>query len=83
MQVYDSPEDDLKLNDVFEFFGVLTFDAEISDDKDDSDEFTSCEDELAHLPPRKVLTSSFCCRWQMLCFFWSLSLSRSHLTNHV
>ncbi|PSS33259.1 Mini-chromosome maintenance complex-binding protein [Actinidia chinensis var. chinensis] len=56
VKVYDSPEDDLKLNDVFEFVGVLIFDAEIRDDKDDSDEFTSsfCEDELTHLPPRKV-----------------------------
>ncbi|XP_057483147.1 mini-chromosome maintenance complex-binding protein-like [Actinidia eriantha] len=56
VKVYDSPDDDLKLNDVFEFVGVLIFDAEIRDDKDDSDEFTSsfCEDELTHLPPRKV-----------------------------
>ncbi|GFZ15094.1 E2F target protein 1 [Actinidia rufa] len=56
VKVYDSPEDDLKLNDVFEFVGVLTFDAETRADKDDSDEFTSsfCEDELAHLPPSKV-----------------------------
>ena len=69
MQVYDSPEDDLKLNDVFEFVGVLTFDAETRADKDDSDEFTSsfCEDELAHLPPSKVLTS--------FSFLFSLSLS--------
>ncbi|PSR93251.1 Mini-chromosome maintenance complex-binding protein [Actinidia chinensis var. chinensis] len=56
VKVYDSPEDDLKLNDVFEFVGVLTFDAETRDDKDDSEEFTSsfCEDEMAHLPPSKV-----------------------------
>ncbi|XP_052182221.1 mini-chromosome maintenance complex-binding protein isoform X1 [Diospyros lotus] len=56
VKVYDSPEADLKLNDVFEFVGVLTFDSENSGDRDDSNEFTSCfsEDELAHLPPSKV-----------------------------
>ncbi|CAL5347863.1 unnamed protein product [Camellia sinensis] len=53
--VYDSLEADLKLNDVFEFVGVLTFDLEPSVDKDDSDEFTStlCKDELSHSPPSK------------------------------
>ncbi|KAI7994939.1 Mini-chromosome maintenance complex-binding protein [Camellia lanceoleosa] len=56
VKVYDSLEADLKLNDVFEFVGVLTFDLEPSVDKDDSDEFTStlCEDELSHSPPSKV-----------------------------
>ncbi|THF98236.1 hypothetical protein TEA_000445 [Camellia sinensis var. sinensis] len=56
VQVYDSLEADLKLNDVFEFVGVLTFNLEPSVDKDDSDEFTStlCEDELSHSPPSKV-----------------------------
>ncbi|KAF5959729.1 hypothetical protein HYC85_000938 [Camellia sinensis] len=55
VKVYDSLEADLKLNDVFEFVGVLTFDLEPSVDKDDSDEFTStlCEDELSHSPPSK------------------------------
>ncbi|KAI7985752.1 Mini-chromosome maintenance complex-binding protein [Camellia lanceoleosa] len=56
VKVYDSLEADLKLNDVFEFVGVLTFDLEPSVDKDDSDEFTStlCEDELSHSPPSKT-----------------------------
>ncbi|GMP23627.1 hypothetical protein CsSME_00001157 [Camellia sinensis var. sinensis] len=56
VKVYDSLEDDLKLNDVFEFVGVLTFDLEPSVDKDDSDELSStlCEDELSHSPPSKV-----------------------------
>ncbi|KAI7991290.1 Mini-chromosome maintenance complex-binding protein [Camellia lanceoleosa] len=56
VKVYDSLEPDLKLNDVFEFVGVLTFDLEPSVDKDDSDEFAStlCEDELSHSPPSKV-----------------------------
>ncbi|KAI8022443.1 Mini-chromosome maintenance complex-binding protein [Camellia lanceoleosa] len=63
--VYDSLEADLKLNDVFEFVGVLTFDLEPSVDKDDSDEFTStlCEDELSHSPPSKVLNIYFVCRY--------------------
>ena len=76
MQVYDSPEDDLKLNDVFEFVGVLTFDAETRADKDDSEEFTSsfCEDELAHLPPSKVLTSFFFSFFFLSFCFLSLSL---------
>ncbi|KAI8029029.1 Mini-chromosome maintenance complex-binding protein [Camellia lanceoleosa] len=56
VKVYDSLEADLKLNDVFEFVGVLTFDLEPSVDKADCDEFTStlCEDELSHSPPSKV-----------------------------
>ncbi|XP_028116804.1 mini-chromosome maintenance complex-binding protein-like [Camellia sinensis] len=65
VKVYDSLEADLKLNDVFEFVGVLTFNLEPSVDKDDSDEFTStlCEDELSHSPPSKVLNISFVCRY--------------------
>ena len=57
VQVYDSVESDLKLNDVFEFVGVLTFDPEVTVDKDDSEELTQglCEDTLVHLPPSKVL----------------------------
>ncbi|THG21936.1 hypothetical protein TEA_008426 [Camellia sinensis var. sinensis] len=61
VKVYDSLEADLKLNDVFEFVGVLTFDLEPSVDKDDSDEFTStlCKDELSHSPPSKENASIF------------------------
>jgi hypothetical protein len=57
IQIYDSPESDLKLNDVFEFIGVLTFDSEVPVDKDDHDELSNgfSEDALAHLPPNKVL----------------------------
>ncbi|XP_077239151.1 E2F target protein 1 (ETG1) [Tasmannia lanceolata] len=56
IKIYDSPEADLKLNDVFEFICVYTFDPELVVHKDDSDEFSNglCEDTLAHLPPSKV-----------------------------
>lgn len=48
LQIYDSPESDLKLNDVFEFIGVLTFDTEVKNDNNE------LEDELVNLPPSKV-----------------------------
>ncbi|WOL00015.1 hypothetical protein Cni_G08726 [Canna indica] len=48
VKIYDMPESDLKLNDVFEFIGIYTFDRELAVYKDDSD------DPLAHLPPSKV-----------------------------
>ncbi|KAA8533987.1 hypothetical protein F0562_031504 [Nyssa sinensis] len=56
VKIYDSPESDLRLNDVFEFVGVLTFDPEYVVDKDDPDDLANgfCEDSLVHLPPSKV-----------------------------
>lgn len=56
MQIYDSPESELKLNDVFEFIGVLTFDSELAVEKDDNDELSNSfyDDALVHLPPNKV-----------------------------
>ncbi|XP_059666822.1 mini-chromosome maintenance complex-binding protein-like isoform X2 [Cornus florida] len=56
VKIYESPESDLKLNDVFEFVGVLTFDLELTVDKDDTEnlENSFCDDELSHLPPSKV-----------------------------
>ncbi|KAL6977546.1 hypothetical protein U1Q18_026345 [Sarracenia purpurea var. burkii] len=56
VKVYDSPEADLKLNDVFEFVGVLTFDPELTADKEDPDELENSfqKDESTHLPPSKV-----------------------------
>ncbi|KAH7841269.1 hypothetical protein Vadar_027775 [Vaccinium darrowii] len=57
VKIYDSTEDDLKLNDIFEFVGVLTFDPEVTPaDKEDSDELENsfCQEESAHLPPSKV-----------------------------
>ncbi|XP_041991508.1 mini-chromosome maintenance complex-binding protein-like isoform X1 [Salvia splendens] len=55
VKIYDSPESDLKLNEVFEFVGIFTFDPDLTvpiDDKEVMDDF--CEDELLCLPPSKV-----------------------------
>lgn len=56
VKIYDSPESELKLNDVFEFIGVLTFDSELAVEKDDNDELSNSfyDDALVHLPPNKV-----------------------------
>ncbi|KAF3433282.1 hypothetical protein FNV43_RR24384 [Rhamnella rubrinervis] len=56
VKIYDSPESDLKLNEVFEFVGVLTLDSEFQVDKDEYDEFSNGfgEDALVHFPPNKV-----------------------------
>ncbi|GFP86604.1 mini-chromosome maintenance complex-binding protein [Phtheirospermum japonicum] len=56
MQIYECPETNVKLNDVFEFVGVFTFDPELTVDRNDNDELTEnfSEDSLAHLPPTKV-----------------------------
>lgn len=69
MQIYDCPESELKLNEVFEFVGVLTLDSDVmadKDDKDDQDEssYGFIEDELVHLPPEKVVVpfeAARCC----------------------
>lgn len=57
MQIYDTPESELKLNDVIEFVGLLTFDPKLAADDDTFDELSDglCEDALIHLPPSKVL----------------------------
>ncbi|XP_050211236.1 mini-chromosome maintenance complex-binding protein isoform X2 [Mercurialis annua] len=52
VKVYDSPESDLKLNDVFEFVGILTYDSELAVEEDDCDHFS--DDALVHLPPNTV-----------------------------
>ncbi|PIN20487.1 Conserved membrane protein [Handroanthus impetiginosus] len=52
VKIYDAPESDLKLNDVFEFVGIFTFDPDLTLDRDDTDDF--CEDALVSLPPSKV-----------------------------
>ncbi|XP_022743028.1 mini-chromosome maintenance complex-binding protein isoform X2 [Durio zibethinus] len=56
VKIYDSPESELKLNDVFEFIGVLTVDSELAVEKDDNDELSNSfyDDALVHLPPNKV-----------------------------
>ncbi|XVF81935.1 hypothetical protein PTKIN_Ptkin16aG0002400 [Pterospermum kingtungense] len=53
VKIYDSPESELKLNEVFEFIGVLTFDSELAVEKDENDELSN-DDPLVHLPPNKV-----------------------------
>ncbi|KAB2602981.1 mini-chromosome maintenance complex-binding protein-like [Pyrus ussuriensis x Pyrus communis] len=55
IKVNDCLEAGSKLNEVFEFFGVFTFDSEFKEDKDASDDFTNgfSEDVLVHLPPNK------------------------------
>lgn len=57
LQIYDSPESDLKLNDVFEFVGVLTFDTELATDTIDNDEMDAvfCDAEISNLASSKVL----------------------------
>lgn len=35
--VYDYPESELKLNDIFEFVGILTYDLDLRDDNEDCD----------------------------------------------
>ncbi|XP_073130537.1 mini-chromosome maintenance complex-binding protein isoform X2 [Henckelia pumila] len=56
IKIYDTAESEMKLNDIFEFVGVLTFDPEFPVDSVDCDGFTQsiCEDELVHLPSSKV-----------------------------
>ncbi|CAI9774932.1 unnamed protein product [Fraxinus pennsylvanica] len=56
VKIYDTPETDLKLNDVFEFVGIFTFDPDLTAEKDDSDELAHefGEDVLVHMPPSKV-----------------------------
>ncbi|KAK6121773.1 hypothetical protein DH2020_044488 [Rehmannia glutinosa] len=56
VKIYDSSEPDMKLNDVFEFVGVFTFDPDLTIGRDDNDELTEnfCEDASVSLPPTKV-----------------------------
>ncbi|KAL3565299.1 hypothetical protein D5086_033345 [Populus alba] len=54
--IYDSLESKLKLNDVFEFVGVFTFDSKLPSEKVDQDEFSNglCNDVFVNFPPNKV-----------------------------
>ncbi|XP_074287149.1 mini-chromosome maintenance complex-binding protein [Silene latifolia] len=56
VKVYNSPESDIKLNEIFEFIGVLSFDSEPSVNQEEADQLSSSlyEDELAQLPSVKV-----------------------------
>ncbi|XP_010525516.1 PREDICTED: mini-chromosome maintenance complex-binding protein-like [Tarenaya hassleriana] len=55
VKIYDSPEADLKLNDVVEFVGVLTFDPNMVSGRDAHDELSEgLEADMVQLPPGKV-----------------------------
>ncbi|KMT18905.1 hypothetical protein BVRB_2g030060 [Beta vulgaris subsp. vulgaris] len=56
VKVYDSPESELRLNEIFEFIGVLSFDSELELNKEEADLQSNSlyEDDLIHLPPSKV-----------------------------
>ncbi|KFK42329.1 hypothetical protein AALP_AA2G242000 [Arabis alpina] len=56
VKIYDSPESELKLNDVVEFLGVLTFDANTTMDMDSHDENSDdlSEAESVQMPSGKV-----------------------------
>ncbi|GAU24472.1 hypothetical protein TSUD_319490 [Trifolium subterraneum] len=55
VKIYDAPESELKLNDIFEFVGILTSDPELQEDNADSDLSNGFgEDPLHHFPPNKV-----------------------------
>ncbi|EOY20171.1 hypothetical protein QUC31_005796 [Theobroma cacao] len=54
VKIYDCPESELKLNDVVEFIGVLTFDSELALEKDDELSNSFYDDALVYLPPNKV-----------------------------
>ncbi|OIW20034.1 hypothetical protein TanjilG_31952 [Lupinus angustifolius] len=55
VKIYDSPESELKLNDIFEFVGILTSDPELDEDNEDGDLSNGfCEDPLHNFPPSKV-----------------------------
>ncbi|XP_038884242.1 mini-chromosome maintenance complex-binding protein [Benincasa hispida] len=56
VKIYDTAESELKLNDVFEFIGVITLGTEQKVDKDDYDEFSNglSEDLSVQFPPDMV-----------------------------
>ncbi|TKY73940.1 Mini-chromosome maintenance complex-binding protein [Spatholobus suberectus] len=56
VKIYDSSESELKLNDIFEFVGILTSDPELlQEDNEDCDLSSGfSEDPLRHFPPNKV-----------------------------
>ncbi|KAK9124699.1 hypothetical protein Sjap_014301 [Stephania japonica] len=54
VKVYDTMESDVKLNDVFEFIGVFTYNPELMIQMDDEVPQDLYEESLVHLPPNKV-----------------------------
>lgn len=66
MQIYDSLESDLRLNEIFEFVGIVTFDSEseVAVEKNDHDGFS--DEALIHMPPSKVVP--VICLSKLACF---------------
>ncbi|GMN41156.1 hypothetical protein TIFTF001_010377 [Ficus carica] len=62
VKIYDTPESDLKLNEIFEFIGVLTFDSQPQLDKDEFDDFENAfmGDALTTLPPSTEVPHLHC-----------------------
>ncbi|XP_050385931.1 mini-chromosome maintenance complex-binding protein [Argentina anserina] len=55
VKIYDCPESDMKLNEVFEFVGVFTFDPEFKVENDDDEVANGfSEDVSVQLPPNMV-----------------------------
>ncbi|KAJ3693792.1 hypothetical protein LUZ60_009272 [Juncus effusus] len=60
IKVYDMPESQLKLNEVFEFIGIYTFDPELNENRNNDDTgddvmmFDFIDDVATHMPPSKV-----------------------------
>ncbi|KAL2339470.1 hypothetical protein Fmac_007410 [Flemingia macrophylla] len=55
VKIYDSPDCELKLNGIFEFVGILTYDSELHEDNEDSDLSNGLsEDPLCHFPPNTI-----------------------------
>lgn len=68
LQIYDSSDSEVKLNDVFEFVGVFTFDNDDQVNVSEKDELADdfCEDVAAQFPTNKVMIScwhsdTLCC----------------------
>ncbi|KAK1570503.1 hypothetical protein Q3G72_002880 [Acer saccharum] len=56
VKIYDCPETELKLNEIFEFIGVFTMNSEVTVAKEDNSEVSDSffEDELISFPANKV-----------------------------
>lgn len=56
VQIYDSADSEIKLNEIFEFIGVFTFDHDIKVNNDEDNDLSDdlCEDVSAQLPLNKV-----------------------------
>ncbi|KAK3230044.1 hypothetical protein Dsin_001925 [Dipteronia sinensis] len=56
VKIYDCPESELKLNEIFEFIGVFTMNSEVTVAKEDNSEVSDSffEDELISFPANKV-----------------------------